>query len=266
MILIAGPCVLESRDTVMRIAQSLKVYHEDCTKDFYFKASFDKANRTSLDSFRGPGLDEGLKMLQEVKEQFGYNILTDVHDYTQPQAVAEVADVLQIPAFLCRQTDLLVACANTSATVNIKKGQFLSPQAMEHSVKKILKTRGFEGDATYENAQKYNIWLTERGSTFGYGNLVVDMRALKQMREFAPVIFDATHSVQQPASGGATSGGDSELVPYLSRAAAAVGVDGFFFETHFDPSIALSDGPNMIELQKLDLLIKQIDMIRSIVE
>jgi len=266
MILIAGPCVLESRDTVMRIAESLSIYHEDCTKEFYFKASFDKANRTSLDSFRGPGLDEGLKMLQEVKDQFGYKILTDVHDYTQPASVAEVADVLQIPAFLCRQTDLLVAAAKTPAVVNIKKGQFLAPAAMEHSVKKVLKTRGFDGEATYENAEKYNVWLTERGSTFGYGNLVVDMRGLKQMREFAPVIFDATHSVQQPASGGATSGGDSELVPYLSRAAAAVGVDGFFFETHFDPSIALSDGPNMIELQKLDRLIEQIDAIRSIVE
>ncbi len=266
MILIAGPCVLESRDNVMRIAESLKKYHEDCTKDFYFKASFDKANRTSLDSFRGPGLDEGLKMLQEVKEQFGYKLLTDVHDYTQPKVVAEVVDVLQIPAFLCRQTDLLVASAKTGAVVNIKKGQFLAPQAMGHSVKKVLKTRGFNGEASYENAEKYGVWLTERGTTFGYGNLVVDMRGLKQMREFAPVVFDATHSVQQPASGGATSGGDSALVPYLARGAAAVGVDGFFFETHFDPSIALSDGPNMIELNKLDSLIKQIDAIRSIVE
>ena len=266
MILIAGPCVLESRDNVMRIAESLKKYEEDCTKEFYFKASFDKANRTSLDSFRGPGLDEGLKMLAEVKEQFGYKILTDVHDYTQPAAAAEVADVLQIPAFLCRQTDLLVAAAKTDATVNIKKGQFLAPAAMEHSVKKVLKTRGCDGDATYENAQKYHVWLTERGTTFGYGNLVVDMRGLVTMRQFAPVVFDATHSVQMPASGGASSGGDSSFVPYLSRAAAAVGVDGFFFETHFDPCIALSDGPNMIELQKLDALIEQIDAIRSIVE
>ena len=266
MILIAGPCVLESRDSVMKIAESLSKYHEDCTKDFYFKASFDKANRTSLDSFRGPGIDEGLKMLQEVKEQFGYKLLTDVHDYTQPKAVAEVVDVLQIPAFLCRQTDLLVASAKTGAIVNIKKGQFLAPQAMEHSVKKVLKTRGFDGEASYENAQKYDVWLTERGTTFGYGNLVVDMRSLKQMREFAPVIFDATHSVQQPASSGATSGGDSTLVPYLARGAAAVGVDGFFFETHFDPTIALSDGPNMIELKRLDSLIEQIDAIRSIVE
>ncbi len=266
MILIAGPCVLESRDNVMRIAESLRKYEEDCTKEFYFKASFDKANRTSLDSFRGPGLDEGLKMLAEVKEQFGYKILTDVHDYTQPAAAAEVADVLQIPAFLCRQTDLLVAAAKTNATVNIKKGQFLAPAAMEHSVKKVLKTRGCDGDATYENAQKYHVWLTERGTTFGYGNLVVDMRGLVTMRQFAPVVFDATHSVQMPASGGASSGGDSSFVPYLSRAAAAVGVDGFFFETHFDPSIALSDGPNMIQLQKLDTLIEQIDAIRSIVE
>lgn len=266
MILIAGPCVLESRDNVMRIAESLLSYHEDCTKDFYFKASFDKANRTSLDSFRGPGLDEGLKMLQEVKEQFGYKLLTDVHDYTQPKAVAQVVDVLQIPAFLCRQTDLLVACAKTSAVVNIKKGQFLAPQAMEHSVAKVLKTRGFDGEVTYENAEKYKVWLTERGSTFGYGNLVVDMRGLKQMREFAPVIFDATHSVQQPASGSATSGGDSSLVPYLARGASAVGVDGFFFETHFDPSIALSDGANMIKLDRLETLIAQIDAIRTIVE
>ena len=266
MELIAGPCVLESRDTVMRIAESLNKYHEDCTKEFYFKASFDKANRTSLDSFRGPGLDEGLKMLQEVKEQFGYKILTDVHDYTQPKAVAEVADVLQIPAFLSRQTDLLVAYAKTSAIVNIKKGQFLAPAAMEHSVAKVLKTRGFTGEVSYENANKFGVWLTERGSSFGYGNLVVDMRGLKTMREFAPVIFDATHSVQMPASGGSSSGGDASFVPYLSRAAAAVGVDGFFFETHFDPSIALSDGPNMIELKKLEALIEEIDAIQMIVE
>jgi 2-dehydro-3-deoxyphosphooctonate aldolase (KDO 8-P synthase) len=264
MILIAGPCVLESRDTVMRIAESLQPYHQDCTKDFYFKASFDKANRTSLDSFRGPGIDKGLKLLQEVKEQFGYKLLTDVHDHTQPQAVAEVVDVLQIPAFLSRQTDLLVACAKTSAIVNIKKGQFLAPQAMEHSVAKVLRSRGFDGKVNYADTKKYGVWLTERGSSFGYGNLVVDMRGLKTMREFAPVIFDATHSVQSPASGGATSGGDSSMVPYLSRAAAAVGVDGFFFETHFDPTIALSDGANMIELKKLEKLVEEIDAICSI--
>ncbi|MDD5406810.1 MAG: 3-deoxy-8-phosphooctulonate synthase [Sulfurovaceae bacterium] len=266
MILIAGPCVLESRESVMRIAEALSVYNEDCTKDFYFKASFDKANRTSIDSFRGPGLDEGLKILQEVKDTFGYKILTDVHEASQPKSVAEVVDVLQIPAFLCRQTDLLVAAAKTNAVVNIKKGQFLAPQAMAHSVGKVLKTRGYEGKPNYEAAQKYGVWLCERGSTFGYGNLVVDMRGLAIMREFAPVIFDATHSVQMPASGDASSGGDSSFIPYLSRAAAAAGVDGFFFETHFDPNIALSDGPNMIQLDKLADLIEQIDAIRAIVE
>ena len=265
MILISGPCVIESRDVVFRIAEALMPYQEDCTKDFYFKASFDKANRTSLDSFRGPGLEEGLKMLEEVKETFGYKILTDIHEPSQAYTVAEVADVLQIPAFLSRQTDLLVAAAETPAIVNIKKGQFLAPQAMEHSVAKVLKTRGCD-DVNYENAQKFGVWLTERGSSFGYGNLVVDMRGLRIMRDFAPVVFDATHSVQMPASGGASSGGDSSFVPYLSRAAAAVGVDGFFFETHFDPSIALSDGPNMIALDDMRHLIEQIDAIRMIVE
>jgi 2-dehydro-3-deoxyphosphooctonate aldolase (KDO 8-P synthase) len=266
MILIAGPCVIESRENVMRIAEALRPYAEDCTKEFYFKASFDKANRTSLESFRGPGLEEGLKILDEVKSRFGYRILTDIHESGQAAPVSEVADVLQIPAFLCRQTDLLVAAAKTPATVNIKKGQFLAPQAMEHSVAKVLRTRGYDGPVEYEAAKKYGVWLTERGSSFGYGNLVVDMRGLAIMRRFAPVIFDATHSVQMPASGGATSGGDSSFVPVLARAAAAAGVDGFFFETHFDPSVALSDGPNMIKLQDLERLIGEIDAIRSIVE
>jgi 2-dehydro-3-deoxyphosphooctonate aldolase (KDO 8-P synthase) len=266
MILIAGPCVIENRDNILRIAEALMPYHEDCTKDFYFKASFDKANRTSLESFRGPGLEEGLRILEEVKERFGYAILTDIHEPAQAAPVAEVADVLQIPAFLCRQTDLLVAAAKTGAKVNIKKGQFLAPQAMEHSVAKVLRTRGYEGEVSYPAAEKYGVWLTERGTTFGYGNLVVDMRSFPIMRQFAPVVFDATHSVQMPASGGATSGGDSRFVPTLARAAAAAGVDGFFFETHFDPSIALSDGPNMIKLQDLERLIPQIDAIRSIVE
>ncbi len=264
MILIAGPCVIESKDVVFKIAEELREYSQDCTIDFYFKASFDKANRTSIDSFRGPGLDEGLKLLQEVKDEFGYKILTDIHESSQATTVAEVADVLQIPAFLCRQTDLLVAAAKTDAIVNIKKGQFLAPQAMEHSVKKVLKTRGFDGEVSYDVAKKYGIWLTERGTTFGYGNLVVDMRSLKIMREFAPVIFDATHSVQMMASGTASSGGDSSFVPPLARAAAAVGVDGFFFETHFDPSIALSDGANMIKLDELKNLVAQIQQINMI--
>ena len=266
MILIAGPCVIESRDNIFRIAEALMPYHEDCTKTFYFKASFDKANRTSLESFRGPGLEEGLRILQEVKERFGYAILTDIHLPDQAAPVAEVADVLQIPAFLCRQTDLLVAAAQTSAKVNIKKGQFLAPQAMEHSVAKVLRTRGYEGEIEYSAAEKYGVWLTERGTTFGYGNLVVDMRSFPIMRQFAPVIFDATHAVQMPASGQAASGGDSRFVPTLARAAAGAGTDGFFFETHFDPSIALSDGPNMIKLQDLEHLISQIDAIRAIVE
>jgi len=261
LILIAGPCVVESRESVFKIAKELAEFNEDCTIDFYFKASFDKANRTSIDSFRGPGIEEGLKILQEVKDEFGYKILTDIHLPEQASVASEVADVLQIPAFLSRQTDLLVAAAKTASVVNIKKGQFLAPAAMEHSVKKVLKTRGYDGEVSYDVAKKYNVWLTERGSSFGYGNLVVDMRGLKIMREFAPVIFDATHSVQMPASGGASSGGDSSFVPYLAKAAAAVGVDGFFFETHFDPSIALSDGPNMIQLDELKDLVKKIKAI-----
>ena len=264
LILIAGPCVVESKENVFKIAESLKEYHEDCTIDFYFKASFDKANRTSIESFRGPGLQEGLKVLQEVKEEFGYKILTDIHLPEQADPVSEVADVLQIPAFLSRQTDLLVAAAKTAAVVNIKKGQFLAPAAMEHSVKKVLATRGFNGNVSYEAAKKYGVWLTERGSTFGYGNLVVDMRGLVIMRQFAPVIFDATHSVQMPASGEASSGGNSEFVRPLARAAAAVGVDGFFFETHFDPSIALSDGPNMIQLDQLKMLTQELQSINMI--
>lgn len=264
MILIAGPCVIESKDNLFKIAEELVEYNEDCTIDFYFKASFDKANRTSIDSFRGPGLEEGLKLLDKVKSEFGFKILTDIHESNQAQAVSEVADVLQIPAFLCRQTDLLISAAKTASIVNIKKGQFLAPNAMEHSVKKVLKTRGYNGDVNYEISKKYGIWLTERGSSFGYGNLVVDMRSLVIMGEFAPVIFDATHSVQMPASGSDSSGGDSSFVAPLARAAAGVGVDGFFFETHFNPSVALSDGPNMVKLDELRQIIKSIKEIQLI--
>ena len=264
MKLIAGPCVIESRDNVMRIAEALRPYHEAPGIDFYFKASYDKANRTSLESYRGPGLEKGLKIFQQVKEAFGYKTLTDVHETCQVPPVAEVVDVLQIPAFLCRQTDLLVAAAKTECVVNIKKGQFMVPQDMQYSVLKVLKTRGYES-ADYETSEKAGVWLTERGSTFGYGNLVVDMRSLPIMRRFAPVVFDATHSVQMPGQGGKT-GGDRRYVPYLARAAAATGVDGFFFETHFDPSQALSDGPNMILLEDLKKLLEQIEKIRAIVE
>jgi 2-dehydro-3-deoxyphosphooctonate aldolase (KDO 8-P synthase) len=246
----SGPCVIESEENIFDIAKRLERYQEDDRIDFYFKASFDKANRTSLESYRGPGLEEGLRILQKVKDDFGYKIVTDIHESYQVNPVAEVADILQIPAFLCRQTDLLVAAAKTDRIVNIKKGQFMNPNDMKYSVLKVLKTRGCD-EVSYENAQANKVLLTERGSSFGYGNLVVDMRSLVIMRDFAPVIFDATHSVQMPGGGGGTTTGDSSMVPHLSRAAAAVGVDGFFFETHIDPSCALSDGPNMLTLENL---------------
>jgi len=263
MTLLTGPCVIESEENILKIAKSLEQYHEDSSIDFYFKASFDKANRTSLESFRGLGIDEGLRILQKVKDDFGYKIVTDVHESTQVNQVAEVVDMLQIPAFLCRQTDLLVACAKTDKIVNIKKGQFLSGSAMEYPVLKILQTRGCN-EATYENSKKHGVFLCERGNSFGYGNMVVDMRNLVTMRNFAPVIFDATHSVQMPTAENGKTGGDSSMVPYLAKGAAAVGVDGFFMETHFDPSIALSDGPNMVKLEELETLIATIKKIQNI--
>jgi len=261
LILIAGPCVIESRENIFKIAKELVEFNEDSSIDFYFKASFDKANRTSIDSYRGTGLEEGLKVLAEVKEEFGFKILTDIHESHQAKPVSEVVDVIQIPAFLSRQTDLLVSAGKTSATVNIKKAQFLAPEAMRHSLKKVLKVRGFDGEPTKEISKEHNVWLTERGNVFGYGELIVDMRNLKIMREFAPVIFDATHSVQKMAGRDSTSGGNREFVAPLARGAAAVGVDGFFFETHFDPSIALSDGANMIKLNELKSLV---DIIQKI--
>ena len=263
MKLLAGPCVIESEENIFKIAKELEIYQNDKTIDFYFKASFDKANRTSLSSFRGLGMDEGLKILQKVKDDFGYKIVTDVHESIQVPTVAKVVDMLQIPAFLCRQTDLLIACAKTECEINIKKGQFLSGDAMQYPVLKVLETRGCSG-ATYENSQKYGVYLCERGNSFGYGNMVVDMRNLPIMREFSPVIFDATHSVQMPTAKDGKTGGDSSMVPYLAKAAAAVGVDGFFMETHFDPSIALSDGPNMIKLDELKRLVDTIKKIREI--
>ncbi len=258
MILIAGPCVIESKSQIFKIAEYLKPYNEKY--DFYFKASYDKANRTSLDSYRGPGIEAGLEILNEVKEKFGYKILTDVHETWQVKKAAEFVDVLQIPAFLCRQTDLLVEAAKTDKIVNIKKGQFMNPADMKYSVLKVLKTKGCN-EVSFKNAKKYGVWLTERGTTFGYGNLVVDMRSLVIMREFAPVIFDATHSVQMPGGAGGKSSGKREFVPYLSKAAAAVGVDGFFFETHYNPNEALSDGPNMITPDMLDSILKDVDCI-----
>ncbi|WP_044417901.1 3-deoxy-8-phosphooctulonate synthase [Halarcobacter anaerophilus] len=259
MIILTGPCVLEDRDKVMKIAEMLKPLSENKRVDFYFKASFDKANRTSLNSFRGPGLDEGLKMFEEIKKEFGYRVVTDIHESYQAKPASEVIDVLQIPAFLCRQTDLLVAAAKTPCKINIKKGQFLAANSMKHPVEKVLKTRGVD-EVSYQNSKDNGVWLCERGNTFGYGALVVDMKNLIAMREFAPVIFDATHSAQVPSTG-ETTGGNSAIVPSLARAAAAVGVDGFFFETHYDPSIALSDGPNMLQI---DNLYKTVDEIFAI--
>jgi 2-dehydro-3-deoxyphosphooctonate aldolase (KDO 8-P synthase) len=262
MILIAGPCVIEDRDTIFKIAEKLKKHDEDQSIDFYFKASFDKANRTSLDSFRGPGLDEGLKILDDVKREFGYKLLTDIHERPQVKPASEVVDVIQIPAFLCRQTDLLVEAANSPSIVNIKKGQFMNPADMEYSTLKVLKTRGIE-EATYQSAKEAGVWLTERGSSFGYGNLVVDMRSLAIMRQFAPVIFDVTHAVQMPGGGGGKSSGKKEFVAPLARAGAAVGVDGFFFETHIDPSCALSDGPNMVNIEEFDIIVDDIKKIQQ---
>ena len=262
MKILTGPCVLEDRDTVMRIAEKLLPMSEDKRIEFYFKASFDKANRTSLDSFRGPGLEEGLKLFQEIKEQFGYKLVSDIHESYQAKPAGEVLDVLQIPAFLCRQTDLLVEAAKTNCKVNIKKGQFLAAGSMKHPVEKILKTRGVD-EVSYINSNDNGVWLCERGNTFGYGALVVDMKNLIAMREYAPVIFDATHSAQVPSTGG-TTGGNAAIVPSLAKAAAAVGVDGFFFETHTDPSVALSDGPNMVQVDELYNVVNDIFAIKEV--
>lgn len=250
MILIAGPCVIESKELVFEVAKALSEFNDDERIDFYFKSSFDKANRTSIESFRGPGLEKGLEILQDVKDKFKMKILTDIHESSQAEKVAQVAEVLQIPAFLCRQTDLLVAAAKTKAKVNIKKGQFLNPADIKYSIKKVLQTRN-EDKEGYEVADKNGVFVAERGSSFGYGNLVVDMRSLVIMRQFAPVIFDATHSVQMPGLGGGKSSGKSEFIEPLARAAAAVGVDGFFFETHINPCKALCDGDNQLTPQRL---------------
>ncbi len=246
MIVMAGPCAIEGSDKIRIIAKDLLALSKRADIDFYFKASFDKANRTSLENYRGVGMKEGLEILSNIKREFGFKIITDVHECYQVETVAEIADVIQIPALLCRQTDLIVEVAKTPKIINIKKGQFLNPNDMQYAVLKALKTRGGEV-VDYATSKKYNIWITERGSSFGYGNLVVDMRSLVIMRKFAPVIFDATHSVQMPGAGGGKSSGDSSFVLPLAKAAAAVGVDGFFMETHNDPKNALSDGANMID-------------------
>ncbi len=262
MILIAGPCVIESKEQLEIIASELKPYHKSPQIDFYFKASFDKANRTSLESYRGPGLEKGLQMLADIKELFGFKILTDVHETYQVEAVSEVADVIQIPAFLSRQTDLLVAVAKTNKKVNIKKGQFMHPEDMQYSALKVLKTKGYQF-CDYETSKEAGVWLTERGAMFGYRDLVVDMRSLPIMRRFAPVILDATHSVQKIGGAKGRSGGDREFVAPIARAGAAVGVDGFFFEVHHDPQNALSDKESMITPQELEEIVEDIFKIKD---
>lgn len=245
--LIAGPCVIESERLALETAAQIAEITRACGMPYIFKSSYDKANRSSIDSFRGPGLREGLAVLRKVKEQVGIPVLTDVHTVEEARAAADVVDVLQIPAFLCRQTDLLVAAARTGRAVNVKKGQFLSPWEMGNVVKKL------------EDSGNRNILLTERGSSFGYHNLVVDMRSLPIMRRFGyPVVFDATHSVQLPGGAGTKSGGQREFVAPLACAAAGAGCDGFFMEVHPNPDSALSDGPNMVPLSELKALLERI--------
>lgn len=256
MFLIAGPCAIESRDCVMQTAEHLKELCERYAMPLYFKSSYDKANRTSV-SCRGVGMDEGLRILQEVKEQFALPILTDVHESWQCVPVAEVADVLQIPAFLSRQTDLLEAAARTGRIVNVKKGQFMAPWDMGGVIAKIEQVHPQAVSEGY-------IWLTERGSSFGYGRLVVDMTSLVEMKRFGcPVIFDATHSVQQPSSSQGITGGNREMVLPLVRAAVAVGVDGLFIETHPEPEKAISDAANQVRLSDMSRLIEQVVAIEK---
>jgi 2-dehydro-3-deoxyphosphooctonate aldolase (KDO 8-P synthase) len=260
LFLIAGPCVIESEDHSIRMAEIIKGVTRSLNFPFIFKASYDKANRTSIRSFRGPGLAEGLRILKKVKTEVHVPVLTDVHETADVPKVAEVADILQIPAFLCRQTDLLVAAAMSERAVNIKKGQFVSPWDMKHAVDKC-RTAGND-----------RVFVTERGSSFGYNNLVVDMRSLAIMRKFAPVVFDATHSVQLPSAsqdgieGAATSGGQPEFIPILARAAAAAGVDGVFLEVHDNPEEAKSDGANALESTKLRGVLKELLAVRKALE
>lgn len=260
LFLIAGPCVIESEKHALFMAEVIKGITRSLNVPFIFKASYDKANRTSIRSFRGPGLEEGLRILKKVKDEVHIPVLTDVHETADVPRVAEVVDILQIPAFLCRQTDLIVAAALSGRPVNIKKGQFVSPWDMKHAVTKC------------REAGNDKIFLTERGSSFGYNNLVVDMRSLAIMRKIAPVVFDATHSVQLPsASHGdedspATSGGQPEFIPVLSRAAVAAGVDGIFMEVHDNPKEAKSDGANALDSRNLRGVLKELLAVKRAVE
>ena len=244
---IAGPCVIESQELLNTVAEEIVRINAKLGTDIIFKASFDKANRTSIHSFRGPGLDKGLQMLADVKERYGLRVLTDIHESYQAEPAGEVCDVLQIPAFLCRQTDLLVAAAKTGKTVNIKKAQFLSGMDMRYPVEKAMETGAKE------------VWLTERGNMDGYNNLVVDFRNIADMLDITPrVVMDCTHSVQRPGAGGGKTSGDRRFVPSMALAAKAFGANGYFFEVHPDPDHALSDGPNMLFLDKLEGLVEKI--------
>lgn len=257
MFLIAGPCAIENRDVVMHTAETLKEVCNRLNMPLFFKSSYDKANRTSLSS-RGIGMEEGLKILQEVKTTFELPILTDVHESWQCAPVAEVADVLQIPAFLSRQTDLLIAAAKTGKVVNVKKGQFMAPWDMRGAIAKI------EANHPLAPSLDQHIWLTERGSSFGYGNIIVDMTSLVKMREYGyPVVFDATHSVQQPSSQAGVTGGNREMVPHLLRAAVAVGIDGLFLEVHPEPEKAISDAANQVRLSEVEQILRQAQKIES---
>jgi 2-dehydro-3-deoxyphosphooctonate aldolase (KDO 8-P synthase) len=250
LFLIAGPCVIESEEHALKMARAISQVAREVGIPYIFKASYDKANRTSINSFRGPGLDEGLQILRKVREQVRLPVLTDVHEAADVPRVAEAVDVIQIPAFLCRQTDMLVAAGKSQSAVNVKKGQFVAPWDMKHAVEKV------------RAAGNERVFLTERGSSFGYGNLVVDMRSLAIMREFAPVVFDATHSVQLPSAAGdgntAVSGGQPQFIPVLSRATVAAGVDGVFMEVHDDPPHAKSDGANALHLNNLKPLLQKL--------
>lgn len=244
---IAGPCVIESQELLNTVAEEIVRINAKLGTDIIFKASFDKANRTSIHSFRGPGLDKGLQMLADIKERYGLRVLTDIHESYQAEPVGEVCDVLQIPAFLCRQTDLLVAAAKTGKTVNIKKAQFLSGMDMRYPVEKAME------------AGAKDVWLTERGNMYGYNNLVVDFRNIADMLDITPrVVMDCTHSVQRPGVCGGKTSGDRRFVPSMALAAKAFGANGYFFEVHPDPDNALSDGPNMLFLDKLEGLVEKL--------
>ncbi len=245
--IIAGPCVIESMDILREVAEELVRLNKSLNLDIIFKASFDKANRTSIHSFRGPGLKKGLEMLADIKSEYGLKILTDIHESCQAQPVGEVADVLQIPAFLCRQTDLLVAAAKTGKTVNIKKAQFLSGDDMQYPVQKVRESGNDK------------VWLTERGNIYGYNNLAVDFRNIADMKKYTDtVIMDCTHSVQRPGAAGGKTGGNREFVPSMALAAKAFGANGYFFEIHPDPEKALSDGPNMLYLKDFEGVVKSL--------